>query len=37
MATPMKKRGQTSLGIVASEKLKEIIDLKEVEDPTSKR
>jgi hypothetical protein len=32
----MKKRGQTSIGTSASEKPKEIIDLKEAEDPASK-
>jgi hypothetical protein len=37
VATQMKKKGQTSLGTSASEKPKEIIDLKEVEDPVSKR
>jgi hypothetical protein len=37
VAVPTKKRGQTSLGTSASEKPKEIIDLKEAEDPTSKR
>jgi hypothetical protein len=31
-----KKRGQTSLGTSASEKPKDIIDLKEAEDPASK-
>jgi hypothetical protein len=36
VAAPMKKRGQTSLGTSASEKPKEIIDLKEVEDQASK-
>jgi hypothetical protein len=36
VAAPMKKRGQTSLGTSASENPKEIIDLKEVEDPASK-
>jgi hypothetical protein len=36
VATPTKKRGQTSLGTSASEKPKEIIDLKEVEGPASK-
>jgi hypothetical protein len=33
----MKKRGQTSLGTSASEKPKDIIDLKEAKDPASKR
>jgi hypothetical protein len=33
----MKKRGQTSLGTSASEKPKDIIDLKEAEDLASKR
>jgi hypothetical protein len=37
MAALTKKRGQTSLGTSASEKPKEIIDLKEAEDPASKR
>jgi hypothetical protein len=37
MAAPMNKRGHTSLGTSASEKPKEIIDLKKAEDPTSKR
>jgi hypothetical protein len=37
VAAPTKKRGQTSLGTSASEKPKVIIDLKEAEDPTSKR
>jgi hypothetical protein len=37
VAAPTKKRGQTSLGTSASEKPKEIIDLKEAEDPASKR
>jgi hypothetical protein len=37
VAAPMKKRGQTSLGTSTSEKPKEIIDLKEAEDPASKR
>jgi hypothetical protein len=32
----MKKRSQTSIGTSASEKPKEVIDLKEAEDPTSK-
>jgi hypothetical protein len=36
MAAPTKKRGQTSLGTSASEKPKEIIDLKEAKDPASK-
>jgi hypothetical protein len=36
VAAPTKKRGQTSLGTSASEKSKEIIDLKEEEDPASK-
>jgi hypothetical protein len=33
----MKKRGQTTLGTSASEKPKEITDLKEAEDPASER
>jgi hypothetical protein len=37
VAAPTKKRAQTSLGTSASEKPKEIIDLKEAEDPASKR
>jgi hypothetical protein len=37
VAAPTKKRGQTSLGTSVSEKPKEIIDLKEAEDPASKR
>jgi hypothetical protein len=37
VAAPTKKRGQTSLGTSASEKPKEIIDLKEAEDLASKR
>jgi hypothetical protein len=37
VAAPTKKRGQTSLGTSTSEKPKEIIDLKEAEDPASKR
>jgi hypothetical protein len=36
VVAPMKKRGQTSHGTSANENPKEIIDLKEVEDPTSK-
>jgi hypothetical protein len=36
VAAPTKKRGQTSLGTSTSEKPKEIIDLKEAEDPASK-
>jgi hypothetical protein len=37
VAALTKKRGQTSLGTSASEKPKEIIDLKEAEDLASKR
>jgi hypothetical protein len=37
VAAPMKKRGHTSLGTSASEKPKDIIDLKEAEDLASKR
>jgi hypothetical protein len=37
VAAPTKKRGQTSLGTSASKKPKDIIDLKEAEDPASKR
>jgi hypothetical protein len=33
----MKKRGQTSHGTSTNENPKEIIDIKEAEDPTSKR
>jgi hypothetical protein len=36
VAAPMKKRGQTSIGTSTSEKPKEVIDLKEAEDPASK-
>jgi hypothetical protein len=36
VAAPAKERGQTSLGTSASEKPKDIIDLKEAEDPASK-
>jgi hypothetical protein len=36
VVAPTKKRGNTSIGTSTSEKPKEIIDLKEVEDPTSK-
>jgi hypothetical protein len=36
VAAPTKKRGQTSLGTSASEKLREAIDPKEAEDPASK-
>jgi hypothetical protein len=37
VTAPTKKTGHTSLGTSASEKPKEIINLKEAEDPTSKR
>jgi hypothetical protein len=37
VVAPTKKRGQTSHGTSANENPKEIIDLKEAEDPTSKR
>jgi hypothetical protein len=36
VASPTKKRGQTSVGTSTSEKPREIIDLKEANDPTSK-
>jgi hypothetical protein len=37
VAAPMKKRGHISLGTSTSEKPKDIIDLKEAEDPASKQ
>jgi hypothetical protein len=37
VAAPTNKRGQTSLGTSVSKKPKDIIDLKEAEDPASKR
>jgi hypothetical protein len=37
MVAPMKKRGQTSQGTSSDESLEGVIDLKEAEDPASKR